>query len=436
MPSSSRRRFLALAGSTLAALTGCFGEQAAEGTEPVPTTTTTRDRTATATSTEAATETQTATGRETTDECPPDIDERVTAEPPGDPELPTGGAWPQQGFDARNTGYNPDASGLRTAEEYWRLDAGGTPTVADGSLYNVFSHDVLTKRLTKRDPATATVQTTTDLVEYGVTDSPAVGPDNVHVSTFTRPFAVARDGGIAWEGPIVDGMDAPPTVDGDRIAVNGTGYSGRNNPPSSALLDSDGETRWRRELEHETVGMPAFADETLVVATEQAVLAVDPGADEDRWRRHTIDPTGTPTVAHGRVYLSTETGIHALALDDGSTVWSVETDASSPIVTPERVIVGSDDAGVLALAADTGEKVWEQYHGGPPMAGAGDVIYTAANARVTALDRESGSRLWWYDTPAVQVSDVISAGVYGVTPVDGAIYVRAADALHGVGPAE
>lgn len=79
------------------------------------------------------------------------------------------GTWPAPRFDSANTGWNPDGAGLRDGTTYWRLNAGGAAAVADGTLYNVSSRDRETTALTARDPATASVHTSSDLVGYGST---------------------------------------------------------------------------------------------------------------------------------------------------------------------------------------------------------------------------------------------------------------------------
>ncbi|SFR32744.1 hypothetical protein SAMN04488124_0177 [Halogeometricum limi] len=135
----TRRSFLHLAGVAAVGLAGCTAESDESSS---PTESPTRPPTATETEVTPETETYGPTDGP---------DERVTATPPGEPPLDSSGAWPQFRFDAGNTGYAPELSGLRDAAGYWTLDAGHAPSVADGTMYNVYAREE-PKSFTRRDP--------------------------------------------------------------------------------------------------------------------------------------------------------------------------------------------------------------------------------------------------------------------------------------------
>jgi|GEM_PF-3992574 len=61
---------------------------------------------------------------------------------------------------------------------------------------------------------------------------------------------------------------------------------------------------------------------------------------------------------------------------------------------------------------------------------------TTAAGTLYAFDATDGTPLWSHRTAEVQVQDTVGRTIYGVTPVDGAVYVSARDAMHGLGPRE
>lgn len=410
----TRRALLASAGTALATLAGCDGRSPGTGAP-----------------TESSPSGDTPTELEHPLTGGPD--ERVTTSPPGEPALSPDGSWPQYGFDAANTGYDPETAGITDVEAYWRLDGGETPVVADGSLFNVYQRDVQTKRLTRRDATTAAVTASTDLVEYGVTDPPAVDDEHVYVSTFVRPFAVDRDGDIAWRGPKIDGIDAPPTVGTGHVYVAGTGFESRGNPPAVASLTTDGETRWTETFERETVGAPAVVDDAVAVATNSEVVALGPDDGDVRWRYDPVTPAGTVAIAHGHVYVPGEDAVHAVDLADGTESWTSERGAESIVVTADAVVAGAGKR-TASYDASTGEKRWTD-HLGKPLGATGGVVYTADSGALQAVRLGDGERQWSYRTPEIAIHDQIVRHVDGIAPVGNAVYLRAADALHGLGPA-
>ena len=106
-------------------------------------------------------------------------DERVRKKPPGSPALDPRGRWPAPRFDAGHTGWNPGGEGLSDGTTYWRLNAGGPASVVRGRLFNTFSRNRETVALTYRDPKTASVARSMDLVRSSANPPPVVGDDHV-----------------------------------------------------------------------------------------------------------------------------------------------------------------------------------------------------------------------------------------------------------------
>lgn len=338
--------------------------------------------------------------------------------------------WPTYQYDARNSGYNPDASGPTDAELAWRYSActeaesgvvvsggdayagglavdgqtgrsrGGewhghmsTPTVADGTLYMGASD------LEARDATTGetewTFQTDTDA---GSLPAPKVSSGTVYV---------------------------PGSIDDSTLYA----------------VDADtGTERWRFGVETDIEVPIAVADETVYAVDEQGTLYVlDAVNGDERWR---VSRGGSgrvpPVVADGRVYLgSNDGGVHALRTSDGSVLWQQDGIGGSIAVTPETVLVAGEET-VAALASATGRIEWRSSTPlGEPVspAVADGVVYVGeteavsgeGSPAVVALDATGGDELWRVETREVLFGDYTRAGIVGgPAVVDGAVYAATA----------
>jgi len=188
----------------------------------------------------------------------------------------------------------------------------------------------------------------------------------------SRPSAVAQD----WPqffGPNRDGVYEGPTLAAD--------------------WDGDGPpTLWSRRVGSGLSG-PVVADGHVVlhhrVADEEVVEAFDALTGESQWRyayptTYRDDfgfdegPRAVPVIAEGLVYtFGAEGQLHAVRLDTGERVWSVDTMSrfhvrknffgagGSPFVEEGRVIANiggrtddGDAAGLVAFDAMTGDVLW------------------------------------------------------------------------------
>lgn len=379
---------------------------------------------------------------EPTEQFPPDIDERVQELPPGAPPLEPTGEWPSYRFDAGNTGANPDGSGLRDAETYWRLNAGRSATVADGTLYNTFGRDQDHRDLTFRDPATAAVETEAQLVNYGVNPPPVVANGRVFVTTFIEVFCFdAGTGEQLWRGPEMDGIQGRPTVADDAVLVNSGGFDGVD-PQLRAFDAETGSERWRYDVGVETKSTPAVGDGLAFVCSGEGLHAVDLASGDEafviseersRW--------STPAFHDGTVYSVVPRGrddrqeLVAVDVDEETVLWRASVNDTGPPVVTDEVVYAAGSDGLVALDSDGGV-VRSTAIDARPVGLVGDVLYAAYEGRVYALDAtEELDRLWSIETESVQVSDTVGRYVHHVTPVDGAVYVSARDAFYGIGPA-
>lgn len=403
----SRRRFLAIAAG-LAGLSGCPNRSS---TDPASTT---------------ATPTGTATDAPTTTPSPqPTPDHTPTPEP-------FDGRWPTFGGDARNTGVAPAAGPLRPTVD-WRYETAErittAPVVADGTVV-IGSIDATLHGVSARDgrerwrfdlpsppngtPAVHGGRVLLETRDHGIyaldagtgefawwrsTTTPN-RPGDITVYDGTAYVAVdgavvgfdTRTGGVRRRIPFEQATARALAVADDVLYVAWEGDDGTGEPRTGGLdaVGLDAERRWRAEPGY-PLSAPTVADGTVVWTTNEAAHAYDAATGEERWRFEPANGTGSPAVADGAVYLgSRETAFHALDLDSGDPIWSVETTSRpsvAPVVADETVYYGSGAHRVYGHDAATGERRWSQSIDWLPSdpALAGGTLFVAGNTELHAL---------------------------------------------------
>lgn len=298
-----------------------------------------------------------------------------------------GDDWPMYGFDAGNTGFNPDAAGPRGAvAERWRRGLSGVtstsaPAVADGAVFVADRTEAL-----RFEASAERAVWRTDTGSFNSFHTPAVGGDAVYVA--------GRDRGVGLTEAVSRDLTAPGTV--------------------TALDADDGSVRWARST-HVSSSPVVHGGRVHYAAMRPdgraAVRALDAERGADRWRTdvgggEAVTRVTAPAIAGGRVYatVATARGGRVLALDasDGTRRWTVETDAgvhASPAVADGRVYVASHDGTVSALATADGEELWTarplatRVVGVPPAVAYG-TVFVGGYEGVAAVDADDGSTDW------------------------------------------
>lgn len=345
-----------------------------------------------------------------------------------------GGWWPMTRFDANNSAVNTEAEGLTTTEEAWILDSGGTPVFAHGGLF------VLERQLSVRNPLDGTTCAEVEATENSAGMPPTVAEGAVYTSTYAGLTAVTLDElRTEWQTESFSTVRSPPIVSDGFALV-------------TALTDSD-----------ETVGLRAYDTETGTL----------------RWQYVTNRPFWSiPSVGSSAVYATTERGLHAVNLDDGSERFVLEEsgfDTTIPVVSDGRVYcrrhLGENTFELVCLDAGAGDIHWRRdlgadvssppvahpdfllvesergllridtqsdgdgeaiYWGGSPLAVVGDVVYVQAGSageelHALLVDEEP---LWTYTTGQKKRGDEVDVGIRGIAPVSGGVFVSAADGIH------
>ena len=285
--------------------------------------------------------------------------------------------WPEFGFNARHSSYNPfenilgpsNVAGLGLAmvlhTSPGALDyISSSPAVAGvGVVYT----DTVYGKVYALDASAGhklwSYTTTKD--GYGwIHSSPAVARGVVYVSSIGRIFALdASTGHKLWSYRTgsrlgFTNVDSSPTV------VGGVVYVGSGNQVY-ALRASSGHKLWS-------------------YATGGGVAS-------------------SPAVVRGTVYVSSDDGNeYALRASTGHKLWSYfmgSGDPSSSAVVRGVVYVSGDDGGVYALRASTGHRLWVRYIGGSGASSpavADGTVYVGTPRNVYALDASTGHKLWSY----------------------------------------
>jgi outer membrane protein assembly factor BamB len=334
--------------------------------------------------------------------------------------------WPQFGFDAANTGYNPSTAGpKRDVHARWTVDTGTPvrtgPVVSAGTVY------VNADQLYALDAETGSERWTFGPSGGGTT--PAVAGETVFAcgSGGTLYAVDAADGSERWSTEA--GEDpGPPTVDDERVFV----ASGRDDTVRAFDADS-GDRLWEnRKPSHDNVHSeaPAAVDGSVYPAGRD-VTALSAGDGTLQWSQNR-DNRHAPTVRGDDLYTVGNDTLHELDATGGH---NRQTGVGREILTSvtatrNTLFVGNRDDNLYALETDLSTR-WrfdagDDVNAAPAVADG--VVYAGSNDRhVYAVDVTSGEELWRYETGRVVKSPpaVVDGTVY-VGSDDGRVYALAA----------
>ncbi|WP_276253201.1 PQQ-binding-like beta-propeller repeat protein [Halomontanus rarus] len=217
-----------------------------------------------------------------------------------------------------------------------------------------------------------------------------------------------------WSADLSTPIRTAPSVD------DGTVYVGVD---ATLHALEGGETNWTIDLEASVTGSPAVTDDLVVCPAGETLVVTDHSGGDVR-RIDLADSTASfasdqaqsaptyssPAVVDGIAYVGTSAGdLVAVALAEGTVEWRVaptefefqsrqpapEPGLSSPAVTDELVVVGTD-SGVVAVDATDGTREWDHATDWPVRASPAVVDGTVyVDGRVPlALEASSGTERW------------------------------------------
>ena len=325
-----------------------------------------------------------------------------------------GADWPLVHRDARNTGFNPGASGPESdPRTRWTLDV-----YEPGDRFR----------------------------GYLDAPAPAVVGDRVYVGGPDLSAHRVGDGRAVWSA----GREREETFHGAAYAGGRLFVStrrGTSSTPGVASFDAAPNAearprrRWRTKLDNWGVQAPLVAGDAVYVPTVDYLFALDRDSGRRRWRLEVSHRAARPAVTDAALYVPRGwKGLFArdrrrdlfaaMVGDPPRTRWRFrhqEDVAPAPAVggglvfvpeTEEWYPVGDDDTGKLAAVGTDGAVRWREpvgSFGTPPVvaddavfykAGAnvekidhGDWVEPRSDARVVAFDPADGTRRWTREFP-------------------------------------
>ncbi len=289
-----------------------------------------------------------------------------------------------------------------------------------------------------------------------VRSSPAVTRDRVYVgSSDGKLYALDRStGAVRWK------HDAGGSVLSSPAVARGLVLFAKRNGTLVALDAAKGATRWSvstgparpfpwgREGWDFYVSSPVITgDLAIFAAADGNVYALEVATGRERWRYS----AGTlfrssAAVAEGSVVVGGADGyVYALNLADGKLRWRGETEGAtldsekegfdrktiqgSPTVAGGKVYVGSRDAYLYAFDLATGKQLWRAGKPAPwvvtsPVVWGGRIYFGSSDGHyVTAVDPDSGKRVWLVRTPDnVIASPVLADSILYVADMSGNLF--------------
>ena len=137
-----------------------------------------------------------------------------------------------------------------------------------------------------------------------------------------------------------------------------TGVAAGTLPASLKLL-------WTYEAGESIESSAAISGGTVYVGTQSAeLLAIDLQTGKLRWKYKAQEgiAESSPAISQGVVYIGDSSGLlHAVRASDGKGLWTFKTASeikSSPVVSGDRILIGSYDGNLYCLSRD-GKLIWK-----------------------------------------------------------------------------
>lgn len=280
---------------------------------------------------------------------------------------------------------------------------------------NILTPDEVREALQKYERGRDGVVTKQELQDYYVKNK-AVGDGELSMDELRGAFGGYRNG-------MGDGPRGTPTVDGDRLFVEG------GNGDVACMDAGSGETIWHVNLSKDFGGRvpgwgysesPLVVGELLIMTPgggQGTVVALDKATGKTVWHSSSVTQGAhysTPVIAtiHGikQVVQFGNQSVFGISLDDGSQLWNYEAPANgtanccSPIVEDNFVFASSayGTGGGLVKVTKTsdGQQAEEVYfenklqchHGG--IVKIGDYMYSCGGGPLTCVEFRTGKIEW------------------------------------------
>ncbi len=221
--------------------------------------------------------------------------------------------------------------------------------------------------------------------------------------------AVALSGTIFLLGVVLAGCNKPPAPSplprADATVAGGTLIS--ISPAADVLSDVVGYREWDSTLPSEFEAghvSPREEDLPTVTKTDDGFVIEMPSGT----------PIATPTVDHGRLYVSggfSSTEFHCYDAATGEHIWSIDLSDDGPswaVVEDGVVAFNTESCTLFLVNADTGEQLWSYYLGDPLLSSpvvAGGRVFTVYPHEETGDYEEPGEGMAGDEKPDDDATD-------------------------------
>ena len=209
-----------------------------------------------------------------------------------------------------------------------------------------------------------------------------------------------------------------------------------------------GQQLWQIDLDVLIATGAGGGEGLILIGTHEGeILALDEANGALRWKSKLSSEMLAPAkAAMGVVVARTADGrMNGLSATDGTVLWSYQRSvpllslrgASAPVLSEDKVFAGYANGKLVALSIIDGKVVWEKSVAIPrgrteldrivdidsdPVIQGGIVYVVAYNGQLSALDTDSGRKLWSRDMSSHSGLDVASGDAVYVTDDDGYIW--------------
>ena len=329
----------------------------------------------------------------------------LTAPPSGAAPQARSADWPQIGYDARRTSYNPHEtilgpSTIARLKLRWIKTDAGYPVVGKGLLY-AYSGGLIAAF----DPISGAARWQADPPDYPVT-FPQYDAGRVYATGYgPELYALnASTGAQLWYGGAGGGAFSPPAI------MRGV-YVNDSYDETFAEDEGTGELRWWGSVGGDHTIIPAAANGLVFVGT----AAVTASTGKIVWSGISASHL---MVAGGVLYTASGSNVSAYTATSGAPLWTTNVGGSTALAIANGVVYAGNDLSLTALEAATGSPLWTSQAGGANPAVANGVVYAGSADGLVAIDAGSGALLWTRKVPGAVVSQIIVNGMLYATAVD------------------
>ncbi|NLP05637.1 PQQ-binding-like beta-propeller repeat protein [Candidatus Fermentibacteria bacterium] len=207
------------------------------------------------------------------------------------------------------------------------------------------------------------------------------------------------DGSRLWSAGLGFHLFSGAGLLGDSLVI-----AGNSDGSVAALSRQDGTVVWHDRPGGLILG-PAITDTVAVFTSEDGTVCAYGVSGRRLWLRDFPGLASPPSAACGSVFVAFSDGsVRRLDIRDGESQWEVDLvpgqsrcAMSRPVVSGDRVVLGTCDSRVVCLSAGDGSELWqavlENWVQVPPAVGDSTVYAACDDKRLHVLSLEDGSAL-------------------------------------------